>query len=450
VKTFDLFVIGAGSGGVRASRMAAATGAAVGIAESGPLGGTCVNVGCVPKKLLVYAAHVAHDVEDARGFGWDISTPIHDWAALIRSKDAEIARLNGIYGGLLDGAGVSLLSGQARLLDAHTVQVGEEVVRAEHIVIATGSTPRPLEIPGGELAITSNEIFALPALPQRVLIVGGGYIAVEFAGILNGLGAKVTQIYRGEMFLRGFDDDLRQGLATIMPTQGVDLRFNCNVSQIEQKDDGLHCTLTDGSTLVADQVLSAIGRVPLVDGLGLDAAGVRCAADGAIEVDAWSRTNVPQISAIGDVTNRMNLTPVAIAEAMALVQTLYHDNPTKPQYQNIATAVFSTPPMATVGLTEPEARQQYAHVDVYRSTFRPMKYTLAGREERSVMKLLVDRDTDRVLGVHMLGPDAGEIMQGFGVALVCGATKAQFDATIGIHPTSAEEFVTMRTPVQEI
>lgn len=447
MKSYDLFVIGAGSGGVRASRMAAATGARVGVAEGGALGGTCVNVGCVPKKLLVYAAHYAHDCEDAPGFGWDASTPAHDWPTLIRNKDAEIQRLNGIYGNLLENAGVDLLHGYARFQDAHTLQVGDQTVRAEQILIATGSWPRPLGIPGEEHAISSNEVFSLPEFPQRVLIVGGGYIAVEFAGIFHGLGAQVTQLYRRDLFLRGFDNDLRTGLAEIMRQQNIDLRFSTHITEIQKHHDGLHCTLTDGSSIVVDQVLAAIGRVPLVDGLQLEQAGVELASDGSIAVDATSRTNVPHIWAIGDVTNRMNLTPIAIAEAMALIQTLYHDNPTKVCYDDVPTAVFSTPPLGTCGLTEADARRQYPNLDVYRSTFRPMKYTLSGRQERSVMKLLVDQDSDRVVGLHMLGPDAGEIMQGFGVAMRCGATKAQFDATIGIHPTSAEEFVTMRTPV---
>jgi len=446
---YDLFTIGAGSGGVRASRVAAGSGARVAVAEERYLGGTCVNVGCIPKKLLVYASHFAEDFEDAAGFGWTVGERRFDWARLIANKNQEIERLNGVYKRLLDQAGVTHIEGRARLVDAHTVQVGEQRHTAEHILVATGGWPSLPEIPGIEHAISSNEAFFLPHLPERVIVVGGGYIAVEFAGIFHGQGAAVTQLYRGPLFLRGFDEDVRQALSREIGKSGIDLRFDTNVTRIDEAAGGLRATLTDGSTLDADCILYATGRRPLTDDLGLEAAGVALDAKGAITVDDYSRTNVESIWAIGDVTDRVNLTPVAIHEAMAFVRTVFGGTPTKPDHEDIASAVFSQPPIGTVGLTEAEARTRYGEIDVYRSSFRPLKHTLTGRDTQSLLKLIVDRASDRVVGCHMVGPEAGEIIQGFAVALKCRATKAQFDATIGIHPTTAEEFVTMREVVAE-
>jgi len=445
---FDLFVIGAGSGGVRASRIAAQLGAKVAVAENRYLGGTCVNVGCVPKKLMVQAAQYAEDFVDAAGFGWTVGERDFNWTTFIGRKDHEIQRLNQIYGNLLEGAGVTLVQGQARFIDAQTVQVGDQQYTAKHILIATGSWPYTPEFPGAEHTITSNEIFHLPEQPQRVLIVGGGYIAVEFAGILHGMGSQVTQIYRGDLFLRGFDQDLRCALRDAMRSKPIDLRFNTNIAGITKTETGLHVTLTDGSEQEVDCVLMATGRKPLIDGLGLDQVGVALSETGSIAVDAYSKTNIDSIYAIGDVTDRMNLTPVALHEGTCLAHTLYGDQPMSPTYDNVASAVFSQPPCASCGLTEEEAREDF-DVAIYRSTFKPMKNTLSGRDEKSMMKLIVDKKTDRVLGFHMVGPDAGEMMQGLAVAMKCGVTKKQLDATIGIHPTAAEEWVTMRTPVEQ-
>ncbi len=442
---FDLLTIGAGSGGVRASRVAAGYGARVAVAEQAELGGTCVNVGCIPKKLLVYASAFRRDVEDAAGFGWTASAPSHDWPALIRNKDAEIARLNEVYARLLDAAGVTRIEGRARLVDAHTVAVGRETFRAEHILVATGGWPTLPDVPGVEHAITSNEAFHLDALPERPIVVGGGYIAVEFAGILNGLGADVVQLYRGELFLRGFDDDVRRHLAAELRAQGIDLRFDALVTRIEKASDGgLRATLADGLRLEGDAILFATGRHPRTADLGLEDLKVELRPNGAIAVDAYSRSSVPSVWAIGDVTDRMNLTPVAIHEGMCLAATLFDGRPTAPVHENVPSAVFSQPPIGCVGLTEEQARRRFGEVDVYRTTFRELKHTLSGRAERTLMKLVVDAASDRVVGAHMVGDHAGEIIQGVAIALVCGATKAHFDATIGIHPTSAEEFVTLR------
>ncbi|MBW2241525.1 MAG: glutathione-disulfide reductase [Deltaproteobacteria bacterium] len=446
---FDLFVLGAGSGGVRASRMAAGRGARVAVAEDDRLGGTCVNVGCIPKKLFVLASHFSEDFEDAAGYGWSVGPRSFDWPTLIANKDKEITRLNGIYQRMLDGAGVTHISGRATIADAHTVEVGEQRYTAEHILVAVGSWPHMPSIPGIEHAISSNEAFYLEQLPKRAAIVGGGYIGVEFAGIFNGLGVETTQIYRGPLFLRGFDDDLRKTLAEEMPKKGIHLRFETDVAEIRREDDGLHLTLSDGSSLVVDQILYATGRVPKTKDIGLEKAGVKLGKIGEILVDPYSRSNVPSIWALGDVTDRLNLTPMAIAEAMAFVRTVFGDDPTRPDHADVATAVFSQPPIGTVGLTEAEARERFGNIDVYRSTFRPLKHTLTGRDEQTMMKLLVDPKTDRVVGAHMIGADAAEILQGVGIAVKLGATKAQFDETIGIHPTSAEEFVTMREKVQE-
>ena len=446
---FDLFTIGAGSGGVRASRISAGYGARVAVAEERDLGGTCVNVGCIPKKLLVYASHFRRDVEDAAGFGWSAAPPGHDWQTLIRNKDTEIQRLNGVYARLLDAAGVTRIEGRARLVDAHTVEVGSERYTAEHILVATGSWPTLPRVPGIEHAISSNEAFHLDRMPEQPIVVGGGYIAVEFAGILHGLGARVTQLYRGPLFLRGFDGDVRRHLAEELRNQGIDLRFEADVAEIEKAGDGgLRATLKDGKQLEGDAILYATGRHPLTEGLGLEALGVELDGAGAISVDEYSRSSVPNIWAIGDVTNRLNLTPVAIHEGMCLAATLFDGRPTKPCHDNVPSAVFSQPPIGSVGLTEEQARERHSKVDIYRTSFRELKHTLSGRQERTLMKLVVDGESDRVLGAHMVGDHAGEIIQGIGIALVCGATKAQFDATIGIHPTSAEEFVTLREKVE--
>jgi glutathione reductase (NADPH) len=441
---FDLFTIGAGSGGVRASRISASYGARVAVAEERDLGGTCVNVGCIPKKLLVYAAHFAEDFEDAAGFGWTLGEHRFDWASLIANKNKEISRLNGIYARLLDDAGVTRVEGRARLVDAHTVAVGDRSFTAEHILLAPGGWPHLPDLPGIELAISSNEAFHLGELPRRAIIVGGGYIAVEFAGIFHGLGAEVTQLYRGPLFLRGFDDDVRQTLADEMRKKGIDLRFSARAARLERVDGGIRVHLEDGSTLDADLVLYATGRRPLTADLGLAEVGVEVNENGAIPVDEHSRTSVPNIWAIGDVTDRIQLTPVAIHEGMCLARTLFKGEPTRPDHEDVASAVFSQPPIGTVGLTESQARERHGEVDVYRSRFRPLKHTLTGRDEQTLMKLVVDRASQRVVGAHMVGPDAGEIIQGIAIAVKMRATKAQFDATIGIHPTAAEEFVTMR------
>jgi glutathione reductase (NADPH) len=442
---YDLFTIGAGSGGVRASRMSARYGARVAIAEERELGGTCVNVGCIPKKLLVYASAFRRHVEDAVGYGWTPPAPSHDWRTLIRNKDVEIARLNGVYGRLLDEAGVRRIEGRARIVDAHTVAVGRDTFSAEHILVATGSWPTLPAIPGIEHAISSNEAFHLDRMPERPIVVGGGYIGVEFAGILHGLGARVTQLYRGPLFLRGFDDDVRNHLAQELRHQGIDLRFDADIVRIERASDGiLRATLGDGSTLEADGILFATGRHPHTQDLGLEELKVELRASGAIRVNDYSRSSVPSVWAIGDVTDRVNLTPVAIHEAMCLAATLFDGRPTKPVHDNVPSAVFSQPEIGCVGQSEAQARARYGNVDVYRTSFRALEHTLSGRAERTLMKLVVEPASDRVVGVHMVGEHAGEIIQGIAIALVCGATKAQFDATIGIHPTSAEEFVTLR------
>jgi glutathione reductase (NADPH) len=444
---YDLFTIGAGSGGVRASRMSASFGAKVAVAEERYLGGTCVNVGCIPKKLLVYASHYSEDFKDAAGYGWTVGERSVDWRKLIANKNKEISRLNGVYRMLLGDADVEILDGHAEIVDPHTVAVDGKRYTAKHILVAVGSWPAVPKIPGAEHAITSNEAFHLGSLPEKVIIVGGGYIGVEFAGILHGLGAHTTQLYRGELFLRGFDDDIRRTLAEEMRKRGIDLRFNRNIQRIDKPGAILRATLDDGQTIEADQILYATGRVPLTRNLGLDRAGVQLKENGAIAVDEYSKSSVDNIYAIGDCTDRMMLTPVAIAEGMAVANTLFNNKPTRPGYLNVPTAVFSTPNCGTVGLTEREARRRNFSVDIYRSSFRPLKHTLTGRDERTMMKLVVDGATDRVLGCHMVGADAGEIIQGLAVALNCGATKAQFDATIGIHPTAAEEFVTMRAKI---
>ena len=444
---FDLFSIGAGSGGVRASRMSASYGARVAVAEERYLGGTCVNVGCIPKKLLVYASAFAGEFEDAAGFGWSVGQRSFDWARLIESKDREIARLNAVYARLLDEAGVQRLEGRARVVDPHTVEIGGRRFTAANLLVATGGWPTLPEIPGIEHAISSNEAFHLKELPRRVVVVGGGYIAVEFAGIFNGLGSRTTELYRGELFLRGFDDDVRRTLAEEMRKKGIDLRFGANIARIEKHGGVLRARLDDGAELEADQILYATGRAPNIAGLGLEQAGVALDGAGAVVVDAYMRTSVPNIWAIGDVTNRLNLTPVAIHEGMAVAASLFAGRPTAPDHSDVPTAVFSQPSVGTVGLTETAARERFGELDVYRTSFRSLRNTLTGSEEKTLMKLVVDRASQRVVGAHMVGPEAGEIIQGIAIAVKCRATKATFDATIGIHPTAAEEFVTMRTPV---
>jgi glutathione reductase (NADPH) len=446
---YDLFVIGGGSGGVRGARMAAATGARVAIAESYRYGGTCVIRGCVPKKLLSYASHFHEDFEDAAGFGWTVPPPSFDWAALIANKDREIDRLEGIYQKLLGGAGVEILHGHARLLDAHTVEVGDKSFTAETILIATGGSPSfPLE-PGWEHGISSNEAFHLTELPKRVVIAGGGFIAVEFAGIFNGLGSKVTQLYRGPQILRGFDEDVRNTLAGEMVKKGIDIIVETVIDRVEKRQEGLLLHLSDGSTLECDLLMAATGRKPNVENLGLEQVGVELNAKGAVKVDDFSKTTVDNIYAVGDVTDRINLTPVAIQEAMAFVDTVYRGTPRAMNHADVPSAVFSHPPVSTVGLTELQAREKYGAVDIYRSTFRPLKHTLSGRDEKTMMKLVVERAGQKVVGVHMVGMDAPEIVQGMAIAIKAGATKQHFDATVGIHPTAAEEFVTMREPVPE-
>jgi glutathione reductase (NADPH) len=441
---FDLFTIGAGSGGVRASRIAAGYGAKVGVAEERYLGGTCVNVGCIPKKLLVYASEFSEAFEDAAGFGWNSSRPSFDWRTLVANKDREIERLNGVYERLLTGAGAQIMRHRAQLLDAHTVAVDGKRLTARYILVATGSWPTMPTFHGVELAISSNETFHLPELPARILIVGGGYISVEFAGIFHGLGAEVTQVHRGPLFLRGFDDDLRAALAGEMRKRGIVLHFGTLVNSLERTADRIVATLSNGVRLEVDLVMCATGRHPNSAGLGLENAGVELDRNSAIVVNEYSQTSVDNIYAVGDVTNRKNLTPVAIAEGHAVADLLFGSRSRIIDHASVPSAVFSQPPIATVGLTEAEGRARYGTVEIYKSVFRPLKHTLSGRDERALMKLVVEPKSGRVIGAHMLGSDAGEIIQGLAIALKCGATKAQFDATIGIHPTAAEEFVTMR------
>jgi glutathione reductase (NADPH) len=447
---YDLFTIGAGSGGVRASRVSASYGAKVAVAEERYLGGTCVNVGCIPKKLLVYAAHFSEDFEDAAAYGWTVGEQRLDWAKLIANKNAEIDRLNGVYRRLLQGSGVTIIESRAEVVDPHTVIVDGKKITAKYILIAVGGWPAVPEFPGSEHAITSNEIFFLPALPRKVIIVGGGYIGVEFAGIFHGLGVEVTQLYWEALFLRGFDDDCRKSLADEMRKKGIDLRFNANIEKIEKRAAALRATLNGNATIEADQILYATGRVPNTNCLGLENVDVRIKPGGGVVVDDYSKTNVDSIYAIGDCTDRMMLTPVAIAEGQAVAETLFNNNPTKPNYINVPSVVFSNPNVGTVGLNETKARERYRNIDVYKTNFRPLKHTLTGRDERTMMKIIVDHETDKVVGCHMVGSDAGEIIQGLAVAMNCGATKAQFDATIGIHPTAAEEFVTMRVPIAAV
>ena len=449
---FDLFVIGGGSGGVRAARMAAQRGARVGLAEvlgTAGLGGTCVNVGCIPKKLYSYAAHYAESFEESHGFGWEGPAPVFNWDTLKNNRRQEISRLNGIYLNLLKS--VKVFNGFATLLDAHTLQVDGQAVTAQNILIATGGRPHVPEILGRDLVVSSNEMFDLDPFPKRLVVVGGGYIACEFASIFNGLGAHVTQLYRGDQVLRGFDNDVRQFLAAEVTKAGVDLRLHTDVASVARTANGLQIALSHGGSIEADVVLYATGRLPNVNALGLQEAGVVQGNDGAVVVNEHYQTSVPSIYAVGDVTHRIQLTPVALGEAMVVVDQLFGPQAGKTQrsmsYQYIPTAVFTHPNIGTVGLSEEEARQQLGPVTVFRSEFRALKHTLSGSTERTLMKLVVETATDRVVGLHMVGPDAGEVVQGFAVAMKAGATKALFDSTIGIHPTAAEEFVTMREPV---
>jgi len=446
---FDLFVIGAGSGGVRAARFAAGFGAHVAVAESRYLGGTCVNVGCVPKKLLVYGAHFSDDFEQAQGFGWSLGQADFDWPTLIDNKNREIQRLNGIYRNLLVNSGVSLHEGHAKLLDANHVEINGQRFSAKHILLATGGWPQTPQIPGHEYAISSNEAFFLEQLPTRVLVVGGGYIAVEFASIFHGLGAETRLLYRGELFLRGFDGAVRQHLKDELTKKGMGLEFNADIARIDKQADGsLLATLKDGRQLATDCVFYATGRRPMLDNLGLESVDVALDKRGFIKVDDEYRTSEPSILAIGDVIGRVQLTPVALAEGMAVARRLFKPEEYRPvDYNAIPTAVFSLPNIGTVGLSEEDARAKGHKVKVFESRFRPMKLTLTECQERTLMKLVVDAETDRVLGCHMVGPEAGEIIQGLAVAIKAGATKQHFDETLGIHPTAAEEFVTMRTPV---
>jgi glutathione reductase (NADPH) len=444
----DLFVIGAGSGGVRAARIAAGYGARVMIAEEYRLGGTCVIRGCVPKKLLVYAARFADDFEDAAGYGWTVGEPAFDWGKLIANKDREIARLELAYTTNLERSKVAIARSRAVLEDAHTVRLlatGEKV-KARHILIATGGAPwQGPEIPGIDHAISSNEAFHLEQLPKRILIQGGAYIAVEFAGIFNGLGSEVTLVYRGEDILRGFDDDLRAHLHAEMERRGIKIICGKTVRAVHRtQDTGFAATLSDDRVIEADKVMFAVGRWPNVAGLGLDAAGVRFTDNGGIAVDEFSRTSVPHIYAVGDVTNRVNLTPVAIREGHAFADTVFGNKPTAVDHANVPTAVFSEPEVGAIGLTEAQARAQLAKVDIYKTSFRPMKMSLAGRDTRAFFKLVVDGETDRLVGCHIVGPDAGELIQLVAVAMRMKATKADFDATMAVHPTAAEELVTMR------
>ena len=441
---YDLFVIGAGSGGVRAARMAANLGAKVACAEERYLGGTCVNVGCVPKKLFVYGSQFGDEFEDAGGYGWQAAKPDFHWPTLRDNKTKEIKRLNGVYRQLLEGAGVCLFESRTTLEDAHTVRVDGQTVSARYILISTGSWPVVPDFPGSELVATSNEAFYLPTFPERALILGGGYIAVEFAGIFAGLGAATTLAYRGELFLRGFDEGVRRFVLEEMAAKGVGVRLQTQIEAVQAVSDGFLCRFADGESLEVDLVMAATGRSPASAGLGLETVGVKCAANGAVLVDDGYATSVPNIYAIGDVIDRVQLTPVAIAEGMCIAYNLFAGERRRVQYDAVPTAIFCQPNIGSVGPTEEEARQRYPNLAVFESTFKPMKHTLTGRGERTQMKLLVNRDDDRVVAAHMCGPDAGEIIQGLAVAINAGAKKADFDATIGIHPTAAEEFVTMR------
>jgi len=446
---FDLFVIGAGSGGVRAARIAAGYGARVGICESSRVGGTCVIRGCVPKKLLSYAAHFHEEFEDAAGYGWEVGETRFSWSRLIENKDREIDRLNKVYLGLLENSGVKLFPSHGKMLSPNQIQVGDEIISAEKILIATGARPWVPEIPGAEHSITSDEAFHLKSLPESVVVIGGGFIACEFAGIFNGLGSKVVQLYRGEQILRGFDHDVQNTLAAEMQKKGIEIRLKINVTELIRQPDGLIIVkLDDGNELQADTVMFATGRVPNVRGLGLQDAGVEALPGGMIPVNEYSQTNLQNVFAVGDVTNRVNLTPVALMEGHAFADSEFGDKPRPVNHRFIPSAVFSHPPVATVGFSEKDAAAHYGELEIYKSVFTPMKHTLSGRQEKTMMKLIVQASSDKVVGLHVVGMDAPEIVQGFAVAIKSGLTKQQFDLTTGIHPTAAEELVTMRVPVQ--
>lgn len=446
---YDLITIGAGSGGVRASRLSSVYGARVGVIEESRVGGTCVMRGCVPKKLLVYGAHFAEHFEDAAGFGWTVGEPSHDWGALVAAKDKELSRLEDVYHRIFTDAGVSLIEGRGVMSDAHTVEVAGKSYTAEKILVGVGGWPFVPDIPGKEHVITSNEALDLKELPKRIVVVGGGYIALEFAGIFNAFGAQVDVLIRSGAVLRGFDHDVTGTVAEELEKKGINIHRDCVVRSIEKRDDGQLSIMVDrGEEMVADQVMYATGRAPNTRNLGLEEAGVALNKKGAVIVDEWNRSNVENVFAVGDVTDRVNLTPVALNEGRVFAETFFNDNPMTLDYTNIASAVFTQPPVGSVGLTEEQARVDH-NVKIYLSRFRAMKHTLSGRDERTMMKVIVDKETDKVLGCHMVGEDSPEIIQGIAIALKCGATKAQFDATIGIHPTAAEEFVTMRDAVPE-
>ena len=447
---YELLTIGAGSGGVAATRRAGNYGVRAAICEEDRVGGTCVLRGCIPKKLFVYASHFSEDFKDSKNYGWSVSDVTFDWETLVRNKDAELERLHGIYNKMLDDASVDVISGRAKFIDEHNVEVREgdisRIVSAETILIATGGWAIKPPISGLEGALTSTEAFDLSEFPERMVILGGGYIAVEFAGIFSKLGVAVTEVIRAKHVLRGFDDDLRHHLQREMIREGITVKAEVNVNAVQKVSDVYRVELSDGGVIEADQLLCALGRAPNTLALGLDEAGVEKLGNGAIKVDAWSRTSVPNIYAVGDCTDRVNLTPVAIAEGRAFADTLYNNQPKTGDYENIASAVFSQPPIGTVGLTETEARSKYGDIGVYRSEFRPLKATMSGNSGRTFMKLLVENSSDRVVGCHMAGDDAAEIIQGVAVAVKCGATKAQFDSTMAIHPTASEELVTMYEP----
>ncbi|GLQ34599.1 glutathione-disulfide reductase [Amylibacter marinus] len=447
---FDLFVIGAGSGGVRAARLAAQSGASVALAEEYRYGGTCVIRGCVPKKLMVYASEFSEHFEDAAGYGWSVGDASFNWAKFMQAKNAEIDRLEGIYQSVLDNNAVTHFRTRAVLNDAHSVRLADgQVITAKHILVATGGRPFVPAISGGEHVISSNEIFELPAQPKRVLVVGGGYIACEFACILNGLGSETIQFYRGAQILRGFDAEVADFVAEEMRAKGVDLRVNTDVKSIEKTDDGLLVTPTLGDSFTVDQVLYATGRVPNTDGLGLEEVGVPLGPKGQIQVDGFSQTSVPSIYAVGDVTDRVQLTPVAIVESAAFIETVFKSNPTQPDHELIPTAVFTQPEIGTIGLSE-EAARETGKIDVYVASFRPMKVILAGRSEKMLMKLIVATDSQQVLGLHIVGHGAGEMIQLAGVAIKMGATKQDFDRTMAVHPTAAEELVTLGAPTRTV
>lgn len=447
---YDLFVIGGGSGGVRAARVASGFGQKVAIAEEYRYGGTCVIRGCVPKKLFVYASHFGEEFEDATSYGWSEEKPSFNWRTLIDNKDREIDRLNGIYLKLLNNAGVEIMHHRAEITGPNSVVVNGETITAKTILVAVGGTPYVPEFEGSDLAITSNEAFHLEEFPKRVIVVGGGYIAVEFAGIFNGLGANTKLLYRGEQVLRSFDDDIREAVNKGMTARGVDIKTDADIVKIEKTDTGLIVKTNTNETLHADVVMYATGRLPYTSGLGLESAGVALTENGAIKVDEYSKTNVDSIYAVGDVTDRMALTPIAIREGQAFAETLYNNNPTKFGYDNVPTAVFCQPEVGTVGLTEQDAVKVYDNLDIYITSFRAMKHTLTGREDFITMKMLVDADTNRVIGVHMAGGAAGELIQAIGIAVKMGATKADFDATVAVHPTAAEELVTLKAPTRTI